>query len=260
MARPGRPPTSTPRGCSGVILGDARGTPAGQRPGRHRRRLDRRDRADPAPGRGGQARRVRRAAAAAARLPGRDLVADRPARRPGRRPARRARAAPDHRRRRRHAAARRRRSTAVRGVRAGQHRPGLDPAHAVAGAARGRARPAPAQGHRRRRSPPSGSARAPTCSSPGWPTGSRSRSTRTNSRGPGHHRGRARDQGGADPDLARATAGWRRSPPPASPTGRSRSSGASCPSCSPRSCAGSTRTTCTPRPRRSWSRAGSRRP
>ena len=49
---------------------------ADQRPGRHRRRLDRRDRADPAEGRGGQARRVGRAAAAAPRLPGRDLVAD----------------------------------------------------------------------------------------------------------------------------------------------------------------------------------------
>ena len=36
----------------GVILGDARGAAAGQRPGRHRRRLVRRDRADPAQGRG----------------------------------------------------------------------------------------------------------------------------------------------------------------------------------------------------------------
>ena len=72
----------------GVILGDARGAAAGQRPGRRRRRLDRRDRADPAQGRGRQAPRVRRAAAAAAGLPGRDLVADRPARRHRRRPAR----------------------------------------------------------------------------------------------------------------------------------------------------------------------------
>ena len=34
-------------------------------------------------------------------------------------------------------------------------------------------------------SPPSGSAPAPTCSSPGWPTGSRSRSSARNSDGPG---------------------------------------------------------------------------
>ena len=39
----------------------------------------------------------------------------------------------------------------VRGVRQGQHRPRLDPDHAVAGAARRRARPAPGEGHRARR-------------------------------------------------------------------------------------------------------------
>ena len=62
---------------------------------------------------------------------------------------------------------------ALRGLRAGHHRPGLDPAHAVARPARGGARPAAAQGQVGDRSPPSGSARAPTCSPPGWPTGSR---------------------------------------------------------------------------------------
>ena len=45
----------------------------------------------------------------------------------------------------------------------GQHRPGLDPDHAVAGAARRRPGPAAAQGDRECGSRPSGSARAPTC-------------------------------------------------------------------------------------------------
>ncbi len=138
----------------GVILGDGRGHGRGQRPGRHRRRVDRRDRADPAPGRGRQAPRVGGAAAAPARLPRRDLVADRRARRPGRRPARRPGPAPDHRRRCRRTAPQHGHPHPVLGVREGQHRPGLDPPHAVAGAARRRPRPAPGQGHagaRRRR-------------------------------------------------------------------------------------------------------------
>ena len=80
------------------------------------------------------------------------------------------------------------------------------------------------------------------------------RSTRKNSERPGHHRGRAGDQ-------ARARSGSRRpdgklatfsSPGPARPPGRAASAGR-CPSCSPRSCAASTRTTSTPRPRASWS-------
>ena len=44
----------------------------------------------------------------------------------------------------------------VQGLHAGQHRPRLDPADAVAGAAGRGARPAPAQGHRPPPSPPSG--------------------------------------------------------------------------------------------------------
>ena len=73
----------------------------------------------------------------------------------------------------------------MRDVRPGQHRPRLDPAHPVAGAARRGARPAPGEGARRRRSPPSGSARAPTCWSPGSATGCKVDVERTSSEGPG---------------------------------------------------------------------------
>ena len=69
-----RRPAGVPRAPGPGARRDPRRRPrraADQRPGRHRRRLDRRDRADPAQGRGGQALRVGGAAAAAARLPGR---------------------------------------------------------------------------------------------------------------------------------------------------------------------------------------------
>ena len=65
---------------------------------------------------------------------------------PGRRPARWAGAAPDHRRGRRDPGQAAGDADPVRGVRARQHRPRLDPAHAVAGAAGGRARPVPGAG------------------------------------------------------------------------------------------------------------------
>ena len=51
-----------------------------------------------------------------------------------------------------------------------RHRPGLDPGHPVAWAARGRARPAAVRaGHRRPPSPAAATPRRPTCSPPGWP-------------------------------------------------------------------------------------------
>ena len=131
----------------GVILGDARGAPHGPRPGRHRRRLDRRDRPDPAARRGGQARRVGRAAAAAARLPGRDLVGHQRTAGPRRRPARRPGPAADHRRRGRHAGQAAGHAHAVLVVLPRQHRPGLDAADALAGAAGRGAGPVPDRGH-----------------------------------------------------------------------------------------------------------------
>ena len=178
----------------GVILGDGRGASADRRPGRHRLRLGRRDRADPAARRGGQAPRVRGAAAAAARLPGRGLVADRPPRRPGRRPARRAGPAPDHRRGRRDPGKAKAICTPVPRLPPGQHRPGLDPAHAVARAAGRGPRPAPAQGHRRRRSTAERISPSADLLVPGCATGSRSTVERKISDGPRHHRGRARDR------------------------------------------------------------------
>ena len=154
----------------GVILGDARGDAAGQRPGRHRLRLDRRDRADPAQGRGGQAPRVGGAARCCCPTPP-SRSGGRPTRRRTRPtdPLGRARATPDHRRRRAPPAARARRiHRQCASYTPGQHRPGLDPDHAVARAARRRARPAPAQGHgrlghRRAGQPERRPARRPGC-------------------------------------------------------------------------------------------------
>ena len=127
---------------------------------------------------------------------------DRPAGRHRQRPARRARPAPDHRRRRRQARQGQGDPHAVRVVHQGQHRPGLDPDHAVAGAARRRARPAPPQGHRR---VGHGGADQP-----------QRRAARRVARRPAqgdvdpqelvrarHHRGRDGDQGGADQHRAR---------------------------------------------------------
>ncbi len=252
--RDGRGPRGLPRAPGPGARRDPRRRPrraAGRRPGRHRRRLDRRDRADPAERRGGQAPRVGGAAAAAARLPRRRLVADRPARRPGRRPARRARAAPDHRRRRRHARQGQGAARPVRGVRAR-----ATPTSPGPGSRRGgRCSPRPSTSTRSRSPaavgrPPSGSARAPTC----WSPGSR----------PAQGRRRAQE-------LRRPRASprscWRPSEGPiriSRPDGRLATFSSPghpdrpvalqaprrCPSCSPRSCGGSTRTTCTPPPRR----------
>ncbi len=73
-----------------------------------------------------------------------------------------------------------------------------------------------------------------------------------------HHRGGDGDQGGADQDQPRRRpAGHVLLPRPARPAGRS-ASAASCPSCSPRSCVGSTRTTSTPRRPLSWSKLEAR--
>ena len=139
---------------------------------------------------------------------------------PGQRPARHAGAAPDHRLGQRHPRRGAGAARPVHGLHARQHRPGLDPADAVARAAGRRARPAPAQGHRRRRSPPSGSAPAPTSWSPGCATGSRS-TWPAELRGAGHHRGRAGDRRGPDPDrAARRPAGDVLLPRPARPADR----------------------------------------
>ena len=108
----------------------------------------------------------------------------------------------------------------------------------------------PAQGHRRQRWPPSGSTRAPTCSPRGCATGCTSTSTRTSSSGPGITEVVHGDQGGADPDrAARRPAGDVHRPRPARPADRAQAA-ATCPSCWPRSCDASTRTTSTPRPSR----------
>ena len=92
---------------------------------------------------------------------------------------------------------------------------------AVAGAARRRARPAPAQGHRRvghrRADQPQ---RRPARGLAGRPA--QGDGAAHELRRPGHHRGRPGHQGGPDHDHAAPTASWRRSAPPATPTGRSR--------------------------------------
>ena len=230
----------------GVILGDARGAGRGQRPGRHRRRLDRRDRADPAHGRGGQARRVRGAPAAAARLPGRGLVARRPARRT-RPPTRSApwpsAGSPTPPR------STTRKTKAIHHQCAAYAKGNTDLAWTritpVAGAARRGAGPAPAQGAPAPRSPPSGSARAPTCSWPGSATGCGSTVDRHNSDGPGITEVVLDTRRGTDPDQpARRQAGHLLLARPARPPGRAEAARAAR-AARPRSCAGSTRTTST---------------
>ena len=179
-------------------------------------RLDRRDRFDQAERRGGQASRLGRAALVAAGLSRRGVVADRPTGEPGRGPARRPRAAPDHRLRERQPGGAPRCAT-VQGLHARQHRPGVDPAHPVACPARGRTRPASAQGH-------GGHVFAERVN-PARPAhglaadGSRSTIEAQDSR-PGvtevaldTARGRSASPG--------PTAGWRRTPPPGTRTGRS---------------------------------------
>ena len=113
------------------------------------------------------------------------LVARQRARRPGERPARPARHPPDH--RRRVGAHQQGEGDAhpVPQLRAGQHRPRLDPDHRLAGPARRGPRPAPRHRCCPRRSPPSGSAPARTCSC-AW-LGDRLKCdvTRKNSEGPG---------------------------------------------------------------------------
>ena len=205
----------------GVISGDGRGARAGGRAGRDRLGMDRRDRADPAPRPGGEAPGVGGAAAAAARLPRRGVVADRPARGPGGRPARAARAAPDHRLgdgdpRQGQGAAH-----PVPVLHARQHRPGLDPAHPVAGAAGRRAGPAPRQGHRR---PGGRRADQPERGPAGRVADRPAQGARASARTPAAP---ASPRSPSRPRTARSaspgrTAGWRRTPPRATRTGRSR--------------------------------------
>ena len=136
------------------------------------------------------------------------------------------------------------------GLRAGRHRPGLDPDDAVAGAVRRpRSTPSsgpPTRGPRRRR----GRATPSRALLAGWlqqPARARGRRSRT-SAGPRDHRGR-------DAARRRTSLRWSRGDgrtvvavaAPASPTARCRCPSASSATCSPRSCAGSTPTRPTPR-------------
>ena len=172
--------------------------------------------------------------------------------RPCSRPARRPGPAADHRLRGRPARQVDRDADPVPHLRTRQHRPELDPADAVARAARRGPRPAPAQGHRRQghrradqpqRRPARGLAQRPA----------QGRRRPRQLRRPRHHRGLHGHQGGPDPHLARRRPAGDASPPPTGPTGRSRSSAARCRHCWRRSCAASTRTTSTPRPPPAWS-------
>ena len=199
---------------------------------------------------------VRGAAAAAARLPRRGVVAGQGARRtppptrsacwapvgsptPPRCPRSKAKAMLDP----------------VHDVRPGQHRPGLDPDHRLAGAARRGPGPAPGQGavrvgHRRARSAP-----APTCCRPGSATGCGATSRRGNSDGPGITAVVLTTKQATSASPA-PTAGWRPWPRPASRTGRWPSSAATSTSCCRRSCGASTPTTCTPPRPAGWPQVG----
>ena len=165
--------------------------------------------------------------------------------RPRRRPARLPGPAAHHRRLGRHAGQAAGHAHAVLVVLPRQHRPGLDEADALAGAARLGPRPVRDRrhlgvGHRRADQPERGPARDVARRPP------QGEGVPPQLEGPGDHRGGARDQAGPDPDQPASTASWPPSPPPTGPTGRSRSSAWACPRCWPRSCVGSTRTTCTP--------------
>ena len=86
-------------------------------------------------------------------------------------------------------------------LRAGQHRPRLDPDHRLAGAAGRGPRPAPGQGHCRRRSRPSGSAPARTCCRLARRPAAGATVDPEQLRGPRHHRGGAEHQAGRRHDL-----------------------------------------------------------
>ena len=128
----------------------------------------------------------------------------------------------------------------------------LDPADAVAGAARRGPGPAPAQGDRcqgdRRADQPQ---RRPARGLAQRPAQGRRRPRQL--RRPRHHRGLHGHQGGPDPHLPCRRPAGDVHLPQTGPTGRSRSSAGRCPACSPRSCAASTRTTSTPRSPPAWS-------
>ena len=174
------------------------------------------------------------------------LVADRPAGRPGRRPARRPGPAADHRLRRRQPRPAPRRCTS-----SARRTPRATPTWRGPGSPRG-ARCSPRR-WTSTRSKVTGASVAAERISPSadllaaWLADRLKVDVeRQHLRRPRHHRGGDGDQARARSGSPAPTAGSRRSPPRRSRTGRSRSSGATCPSCSPRSCAGSTRTTCTP--------------
>ena len=130
-----------------------------------------------------------------------------------------------------------------------------DADHSVASAAGGRARPAPPHGHGSVRD---GGADQPQRRAARRWLGDRLKVkvARKNVRAR-HHRGRAGDQGRADQHRARGRQAGDVSLPRASrPADRRQRR--DLPGCWPRSCRGSTRTTCTPRPPASWSRSGAR--
>ena len=84
-------------------------------------------------------------------------------------------------------------------------------------------------------------------------------STRANSDGPGHHRGGAGDRARAPIRIARPDGGLATFTSPGQPDRPVALQAARrCPSCSPRSCGASTRTTCTPPPPRAPAEAASR--
>ena len=229
---PGRPRTSTPPGCSGVILGDGRGAAAGRRPGRHRRRLDRRDRADPAHTASWSSTPSRSCCRCCCPTP-RSSSGGRPTRRTTRPTTRSARSAQ---RRITDAAAVHPRQGARRcHGQCAAYAPGntdlawtrITPWRALLAAALDQH---PLQGDRRRRSTaerisPSADLLAAWLADRLKVHGRRARLRRARA----SPRCVLDTKEGADRDLAAPTAGWRRSPPRASPTGRSRSSAATLP-------------------------------
>ena len=228
--RPRRRRTSTRRGCSGVILGDGRGAAqvdaqvgigAGWTGETALIRLSRR---------GGQAPGVGRAAAAAARLPRRGLVAD--ATRPTTRRPTRSGGSPS--------AGSPTPPTVTRGKTKAHARPSaaayapgntdlawtrLTPWRALLAAALDQHQLKVTVGVGRRRADQP--ERRPAGRLAGRPA-ARCRVERRNSRGPGHHRGRARDHGRARSAITRPDGRLATSPRPATRTGRSRSSAARC--------------------------------
>ena len=219
-----------------------------QRPGRRRCRLVRRDRADPAQGRGRQAPGVRRAPAAAAGLAGCGLLADGSAGRHRQRRPRRPRPATDHRRRRRRSAARARRSTP-----SARRTPRATPTWRGRGSRRGvRCSPRRWTSTTLKVTGASVTAERISPSADLLTAWLRDRLkvtvARKNSAGPGITQVVLETKDGPI-SISRSDGKLATYSSPATRTARSRSSAASSPSSWPRSCAASTRTTCTPRPR-----------